>query len=44
MAEIKKEEFKDIVKNDYKEGNPVYQKIKKEFTNKLKEKYSCDNS
>ena len=44
MAEIKKEEFKDIVsRNDYEEGNPVYQKIKKEFTNRLKEKYSCDD-
>ena len=44
MAEIKKEEFKDIVsRNDYEEGNPTYQKIKKEFTNKLKEKYNCDD-
>ena len=44
MTEIKKEEFKDIVsKNDYEEGNPIYQQIKKEFTNKLKEKYSCED-
>ena len=44
MTEIKKEELKDIVsKNDYEEGNPVYQKIKKEFINKLKEKYTCDD-
>ena len=44
MSEIKKEEFKDIVsKNDYEEGNPIYQKIRKEFTNKLKEKYTCND-
>lgn len=28
---------------DYDESNPIYLKIKKEFTNKLKDKYQCDD-
>ena len=35
---------KDIISSiDYDESNPIYQKVKKEFTNKIKEKYQCDN-
>ena len=35
---------KDIItSNDYNESNPIYQKIKNEFTNKLKDKYNCEN-
>lgn len=34
----------DIISNkDYDETNPVYQKIKREFTNKLKQKYECED-
>ena len=44
MTETNKEELKDIItSNDYEEANPIYQKIKKEFTNKLKGKYECEN-
>ena len=44
MTEANKEELKDIVTtNDYEESNTVYQKIKKEFTNKLKGKYECED-
>lgn len=28
---------------NYDDSNPVYQKIKMEFTNKLKEKYQCED-
>ena len=28
---------------NYDDSNPVYQKIKREFTNKLKEKYQCED-
>ena len=34
----------EIISNvNYDESNPVYQKIKREFTNKLKDKYQCDD-
>ena len=36
--------MKDIISNyDYNESDPIYKKIKKKFTNKLKEKYQCDD-
>jgi len=44
MTNRSKEEFKDIISDVYyKDSNPIYQKIKEEFTNKLKEKYQCED-
>ena len=44
MNSENKEEIKDIISLvDYEETNPTYQKIKEQFTNKLKEKYNCQD-
>ena len=44
MNSTNKEENKDIISTvDYDENNPIYQKIKKIFTNKIKEKYQCQD-
>jgi hypothetical protein len=44
MNSENKEEIKDIISIvDYDETNPTYQKIKDQFTNKLKEKYNCQD-
>ena len=44
MSDSIKEETKDpICTIDYDESNPIFQKIRKEFINKLKEKYQCDD-
>ena len=32
-----------ITTENYQEDNPLYQRLKKEFTNKLKEKYDCQD-
>lgn len=41
---MSKDDSREIISTvDYDESNPVYQKIKKNFTNKLKEKYECEN-
>ena len=39
-----KEDSRDIITTmEYEESSPVFQKIKKEFTNKLKDKYQCED-
>lgn len=44
MSDNNKEVSKDIISNmEYDEQNPIFQKIKKEFTNKLKDKYQCED-
>ena len=44
MSDNIKEETKDIICTiDYDESNPIFQRIKKEFINKLKEKYQCED-
>ena len=36
--------MQDIITNcDYNESDPIYKKIRKEFINKLKEKYQCED-
>ena len=36
--------MQDIISHyDYNESDPIYKKIRKEFTNKLKEKYQCED-
>ena len=44
MTDNNKEESKDIITTiDYDEQSPFFQKIRKEFTNKLKDKYQCED-
>ena len=44
MTDNNKEVSKDIISTmEYDEQNPIFQKIKKEFTNKLKDKYQCED-
>lgn len=39
-----KDDSRDIITTvNYDEENPVYQKIKKKFTNKLKDKFECED-
>lgn len=41
---VAKDDSKDIISSiNYEDSNPVYQKIKKRFTNKLKDKYECED-
>ena len=41
---ISQENPNDVITTEnYQEDNPLYQRLKKEFTNKLKEKYDCQD-
>ena len=43
MIDNNQEESKEIIHMDYDEQSPIFQKIRKEFISKLKDKYQCED-